>query len=165
MTSHVLRITVFILIAYCLLPAPFCYAEGIAGFEAREGPVNITADNLTFDPDTNLFIAEGNVEITQGNRVLSADRATLNKDTQDAHAEGKVVLLEDGDIISCDTLDINMETRKGIIGNGMIFLRKGNFYIIGEEIEKTGDNDYKIKRGRFTTCDGKSPSWNFSTSN
>lgn len=164
MTSHALRITLFIFIAYCLLPAAFCCAEGIAGFEASEEPVNIKADNLTFDPDTNLFIAEGNVEITQGNRVLSAERATLNKDTQDAHAEGKVVLLEDGDIISCDTLDINMETRKGTIGNGMIFMRKGNFYIIGEEIEKTGDNDYKIKRGRFTTCDGKSPSWNFSTS-
>lgn len=147
---------------FVALSSSSSHAEGIAGLETGEEPVTITADTLTFDPDKNLYIAEGNVEITQGKRVLSADRATLNKDTKDATAEGRVVLMEDGDIVSCETLSINMESRKGTIRQGNLFLQKGNFYLNADEIEKTGDKDYSIKNGVFTKCDGEPKSWSFS---
>lgn len=137
-------------------------AEGITEMGAGEGPVTITAETLSFDPDKNLYIAEGNVEITQGTRVLSSDRATYNKETKDARAEGRVTLIQDGDIISSESLEINMDSKKGIIRHGRVFQRTGNFYLTGDEIEKVGDEDYRIKRGRFTTCDGESPSWSFS---
>lgn len=139
------------------------HAQGIAMSEAGEGPVTINADTLTFDPDTNLYIAEGNVEVTQGTRVLSSDRATYNKETKDVRAEGKVTLVQDGDIVSSEAIEINMDSKKGIIRHGRLFQRMGNFYLTGDEIEKVGDDDYRIKNGRFTTCDGESPSWSFST--
>lgn len=129
---------------------------------AEEEPVAITADSLTFDPDTKLYIAEGNVEIAQGTRVLSADKAIFNKDTRAARAEGRVTLMEDGDIVSAETMDINMESKKGLIKNGRLFQRKANFYLTGDEIEKIGDEEYRIMNGRFTTCDGETPSWSFS---
>ena len=137
-------------------------AQEITEMGAGEGPVTITADTLAFDPDTNLYIAEGNVEITQGTRALSSDRATYNKETKDARAEGRVILIQDGDIVSGESLEINMDSKKGIIRHGRVFQRTGNFYLTGDEIEKVGDEDYRIKRGRFTTCDGPSPSWSFS---
>ena len=40
--------------------------------------------------------------------------------------------------------------------------RKGNFYITGEEIKKTGETTYVIKRGEFTTCGWDRPAWKFS---
>ena len=139
-------------------------AEGITEMGAGEGPVTITADTLAFDPDTNLYIADGNVEITQGTRVLSSDRATYNKETKDARAEGRVTLIQDGDIVSGEALEINMDSKKGVIRHGRVFQRTGNFYLTGDEIEKVGDEGYRVKRGRFTTCDGPSPSWSFSAS-
>jgi LPS-assembly protein len=164
-TPYVSRFTVFLLFTFhfSLFTAFPAHAQEIAGFQAGEEPVTITADTLTFDPDTNLYIAEGNVEIAQGNRILSADRATLNKDTKDARAEGRVVLMEDGDILSCETLEMNLDSRKGLIKKGRLFLRKGNVHLEGDEIEKKGDEDYTIRNGTFTTCDGESPSWSFST--
>lgn len=159
--SQVSSLIVFFLLTL-IIPFTYSHAQEIAALEGGEGPLTITSDNLTFDSDTNLYIAEGNVEISQGNKVLSADRVTLNKDTRDARAEGRVVLMEEGDIISCNTLDLNMDSRKGVIREGRIFLKKGNLHLTGEEIEKTGDKDYHIKKGRFTTCDGDSPSWSFS---
>ena len=161
---NLLRLTLFTLFTiHCSLFTTFpVHAQEITALEGGEGPLNITSDNLTFDPDTNLYIAEGNVEISQGNKVLSADRITLNKDTKDARAEGRVVLMEEGDIISCNALDLNMDSRKGIIREGRVFLKKGNLHLTGEEIKKTGDKDYHVKNGRFTTCDGESPSWSFS---
>ena len=137
-------------------------AEGITEMGAGEGPVTITADTLAFDPDINLYIADGNVEITQGTRVLSSDRATYNKETKDARAEGRVTLIQDGDIVSGEALEINMDSKKGVIRHGRVFQRTGNFYLTGDEIEKVGDEGYRVKRGRFTTCDGPSPSWSFS---
>lgn len=139
-------------------------AEGIANFSASGEPVTISASILTFDPDTRMYIAEGSVEIVQGRRILTSDRAILSKDTGEAKAEGHVIFMEDGDMILCDTLEIDLNTRRGLIKNGKVFLKKGNFHLYGEEIEKTGNEDYRIKRGRFTTCDGESPSWSFNAS-
>lgn len=138
------------------------HAQGITEMGAGEGPVTITADALYFDPDTNLYTAEGNVEITQGTRTLSSDRATYNKETKDVRAEGKVTLIQDGDIVTSESLDINMDSKKAIIKNGKVFQRIGNFYLTADEIEKVGDEDYTVKRARFTTCDGPNPSWSFS---
>lgn len=137
------------------------HAQEIAELSGGEGPVYITSDNLSFDPDTNLYIAEGNVEISQGNKTISADSATLNKDTKNATAKGSVVLMDNGDIISCESMSINMDSGTGALKDGKLFSKKGNFHLSADEIEKTGERDYIIKNGVFTTCDGESKSWSF----
>jgi len=43
-----------------------------------EGPVEIEADQLTYDRDQQLYHAQGRVEITRGTLSLRADHAQLS---------------------------------------------------------------------------------------
>jgi LPS-assembly protein len=53
--------------------------------EGRE-PAVIDADQLTFDDALGLVIATGNVELSQGGRLLVADTVTYNQKTNVATA-------------------------------------------------------------------------------
>lgn len=126
------------------------------------GPVDIKADAVEYDREKGIYTAKGNVEMREGPRFLRADFVTYNEITDDVLAEGNVVLREDGDQVEADRLALNLATKLGTIEKGKIFLSKGNFYISGDEITKTGEATYAIRRGEFTTCGWDRPAWIFS---
>ena len=132
------------------------------------GPVDISADFLEYDKAADVYIAKGRVEIREGARILNADFVRYDKVTEDAYAEGNVVFREGQDVINCDKMTLNMVTQTGIIEKGKIFIKQGNFNIIGSEIVKLGENEYEVKKGQFTTCDIEGPSkpaWKFTADN
>lgn len=102
------------------------------------------------------------MEVWEGNRKLVADRVFLNGRTNEAEAIGNVILVQGEDVLRSATMKINLETNLGIIIQGSLFLKEQNFYLRGEEIERLGEDTYRVRRGNFTTCDGDSPSWRFS---
>ncbi|MCX7965013.1 MAG: LPS assembly protein LptD [Syntrophorhabdaceae bacterium] len=124
-------------------------------------PVEISARSLEYNKEKGLYTAKGNVELAEGERILKADFIVYNEQTGDIEAQGNVVFQEDGDTLQCDSLKINIFTKTGIINRGKIFIKKGNFNIFGEQIEKTGDVTYRIKGSEITTCDPKLPEWKF----
>ena len=97
-----------------------------------EGPVHIRSDKLSYDREKGVFIAEGLVEITRGTITLQADRIELNEVTNDAVASGNVTLREGEDVLKCDRLELNLGTQMGVVVNGTLFSKKGNFHITGE---------------------------------
>jgi len=126
-----------------------------------EGPVEIEADQLTYDRDQQFYHAHGGVEITRGTLSLRADHAQLSMATKEMMAWGNVVLREGEDVIECERLEINLNTQTGKIYHARLFLKDQNFHIIGREVEKLGENHYRIRDGSFTTCDGERPPWKF----
>jgi LPS-assembly protein len=126
-----------------------------------EGPVEIEADQLTYDRDQQLYDAHGGVEITRGTLSLRADYAQLSMATKEMMAWGNVVLREGEDVIECERLEINLNTQEGKIYHARLFLKDQNFHITGREVEKLGENRYRIRDGSFTTCDGERPPWKF----
>ena len=50
-----------------------------------------------------------------------------------------------------------METRLGRISKARFFLKEQNFRVVGEDVEKLGENRYRVRNGSFTTCDAKRP--------
>jgi LPS-assembly protein len=126
-----------------------------------EGPVEIEADQLTYDRDQQLYHAHGGVEITRGTLSLRADHAQLSAETKEMMAWGNVVLREGEDVIECERLEINLNTRGGKIYHARLFLKDQNFHVTGRELEKLGENRYRIQDGSFTTCDGERPPWKF----
>jgi LPS-assembly protein len=127
----------------------------------EEGPVDIEADELIYDKDTQLYEAHGNVKVIRGNMVLLADHAQLNMATKELVAWGNVLLREGEDVVECERLEVNLDTRLGKIFKAKLFLKDQNFHIIGREIEKLGEGRYRIRDGSFTTCDAKRPPWKF----
>ena len=160
----------FILILFTLFLLSYSFppsshgAVGVKKVEIKieaEGPVEIEADELIFDQEIQIYHAHGAVYLTRGNLSLKADHMQLNMTTKALMAWGNVLLREGEDVIECERLEVNLNTQGGRIYQARLFLKAQNFHVTGREIEKLGENHYRVLDGSFTTCDGERPPWKF----
>ncbi len=142
--------------------SPIHAKVGEVNVTKAEGPVDIEADELTYERETQTYEAHGRVEVRRGDFSLKADHAQLNMVTKELEAWGNVLLREGEDVVECQRLEVNVETRLGRIHQAKLFLKDQNFHITGREAEKLGENHYRIRDGSLTTCDAKRPPWKFS---
>jgi LPS-assembly protein len=162
MRDHPLLLGFFFLLFIVTYPPPAYAIVGEGSVMKGEGPVDIEADELTYERETQTYEAHGQVEITRGDLSLKADHARLNMATKEMVAWGSVLLREGEDVIECQRLEVNLDTRLGRIHQAKLFLKDQNFHITGREIEKLAENHYRIREGSLTTCDAKRPPWKFS---
>lgn len=124
-------------------------------------PVNLEADELSYDREASLYTARGGVRLTKGGVTLDADQMLFNDLTGDADATGNVYLTDPSGSLRAEQADYNMETGVGRIRSGKVFIKEHNFHLAGDELKRIGEQDYQLERGFFTTCDGDVPSWKF----
>ena len=153
--------TVVRILCTLLFFAPLAYGKETPYLQAfsTEKSVSIKADRMYYDYSLDLYSAEGNVTIEQGDAILKADTITLNTVTRDAQAMGNVTLAEGENILSCERLDINLITKVGTVSQATLFVKENNYRISGDSFEKLGESTYKIVNGTVTTCDGDVPAW------
>lgn len=156
----------FILIFLSILPTLFHPPVSVGKItdvkvEKGEGPVEIEADELSYERDKQVYEAHGRVEVKRGDLFLKADHAQLNMATKDLVAWGNIVLREGEDVLECERLEINLDTRLGKVYQAKLFLKDQNFHITSKAAEKLGENRYRIQEGSFTTCDAERPPWKF----
>jgi len=111
--------------------------------EAQRGDMMFFADEIESWTDTNRVVATGNVVFSQGQSRVAADRADFNTETRLGTffaATGSAVLTG--------------EPKRDMLGG-----QDGDVYFYGDEIEKIGDQKFKIRRGGFTTCLQPTPRW------
>jgi LPS-assembly protein len=140
---------------------PFDSDAAMGSSAKATGPVDITARELKYNQEQNIYTAEGDVVMVEGTRHLTADFVLFNDTTKDAFAEGHVVFYDEEDEIRGERVSLNLATNRGTIENGRVFVKKGNFFLTGNEIEKTGESSYKVHEGVFTTCGFDRPAWTF----
>jgi LPS-assembly protein len=121
----------------------------------------ITADILSFNKKEKIFYAEGFVNIVQGDLKVTADRVKYFIDKKLVHAEGNVKILQNGDYIRCEKVDLNLKDSTGKIDKGEIYIKKRNFRILGDTIEKKKNGRYILKNVTFTSCSRSNPLWAF----
>jgi LPS-assembly protein len=124
-----------------------------------KGPVDIRADQVTFDENAKSYLATGEVEIVRGANRIFADKVRLNSETLIAEAEGRVRVTTPTEVLTGERMIVDLQGGTGKVYNGLIFVRPAYYYLRGEEIEKTGKDTYKTRYGGFTTCDGTEPAW------
>ena len=124
-----------------------------------DAPVKIEADNMSYDNERDLYLAEGNVVITYGDGVLTAATAEYDRKKNLATAEGGAFLKMAQDTLQGDKIVVNVEDKTGVAYNSKAFYARNHFYIKGSKIEKTGENTYFIEKPVATTCDGDHPAW------
>jgi LPS-assembly protein len=137
------------------LCAPLMAAEATGS----NGPVNIDADTLDYDNASDVYHARGSVIITYEGGVLTADDVEFDKRNNIVTAQGNALLKMGNDTLAGDKIVFNVGNKTGIAYKGRAFYAKNNFYIRGDEIEKTGELTYKITQPVATTCDGDNPDW------
>jgi LPS-assembly protein len=154
---------IYLVLLLGLLPLD-AFGKEMAYASSLTTPVDIYADTLEQNRSDKTYIARGHVVVREGTRVLNADYVLYSDETKDLLAEGHVVFKEEDDTVECDRLSLNLVTKMGTIEKGSIFLKKGNFHLAGDRIDKVGEDLYNIKRGTMTTCDDTPPSWRFTAS-
>jgi LPS-assembly protein len=146
--------TLFIILA--------CSSLSASEFKFKEGPVTIDADSIAYNGDEDSYHARGGVLITFSGGFLKADSVIFYRADDVANASGNVFLKNENDILQGDSLTFNIVSRTGTLQSGEIFMSENHTFIRGEHIEKKSADNYLLKEGSFTTCDGACPDWRIS---
>ncbi len=131
---------------------------------SKDLPVQLEADELSYDRDRDLYRAVGDVTLTRGDFTVSGQSLLWNQQTGEIEAEGDVSLTSPDERLAGRRVYYNLQQGTGVIEDGHFFLRDQNLHIYGRRIERRGEVDYRIYDGTFTTCDGDVPSWKFGAS-
>lgn len=113
----------------------------------------LSADEITYDDESGIVIADGNVEIAHGERLLLADRVRYDQSVDSIVASGNVTILEpDGDVIFADYVELSDELREGVIENIRILLLD-NSRFAANGARRIGGRRTIMRRGVFSSCD------------
>jgi LPS-assembly protein len=134
-----------------------------------------------------IYTAAGNVELTYRGRILRADSVTFNEDTGEVIATGHIRLsggpndeyinashatfnIYDGtgrfyDVsgsIGVDNMGVNTRRPVGMAANQQPVNSVTNPVLFtGKLVVKTGESDYTLYEGSFTSCQLPHPDWQF----
>lgn len=144
------------------LPLPSALKDLSKSGIRLDAPVNMTADTLSYDEETGVAVAEGNVELVFGTRTMRADRIRYDSATGEADLTGKVRYKDVDEEFAFDRITINLDSETGVLYNGTIRISSSNYLIASEKIEKTGKSSFLIEKGMLTTCPcDPEPDWKF----
>ena len=132
-----------------------------------EGPVNYSAEKISFSLDGKKTYLEGNVKIKYLNMDLESGKVVINWETNNMLATGVSdstdslgnpiykelpVFKEKGnEPIYGTELEYNFKNQRGTVTSGRTVMEPG--YYKGEDIKKIGKKTLLVKNGYFTSCD------------
>jgi LPS-assembly protein len=127
--------------------------NGAAGPAAsRDQPVTFTADTVEYDRENALVNADGHVEAWQNDHVLRADHITFDRNTGVAAAKGNVVLLEpDGQVLFADYAEMTQDMKNGVMRDMRAILAE-NGRLAANGARRTGGQLNELSRAVYSTC-------------
>jgi LPS-assembly protein len=116
------------------------------------GPFLLRADEITYDQDMDIATATGNVEISQGDRMIMADTVSYNRRSQVVTASGNITLMEpSGEVIFGDYVELDDDLREGFISNIKVLLTD-NTRVAAVAGKRTDGSRKEFVRGVFSPC-------------
>lgn len=108
------------------------------------------------------YLLRGKAEIDYRDMKFFADEMTYDDETGDVEATGHVHFEREVETITGSRLKMNVISKTGVIyeAKGMA---TPNFFFEGAEIQKIGEDKYKVINGTVTACKGEVPKWSFHT--
>ena len=126
---------------------------GAPGSNPGDVPYTLDADEVTYDPDRDLYEAIGNVRVVQeGGRTLTADWLVFNRITQVGVAMGNVRIVDRQDVVEAEFTAIDLRSLVALASNASVDTPQPGVSIEGESLRRTGVNTFEVENGRFTTC-------------
>lgn len=134
-------------------PSPLPVSTQPTGTEAPpEVPVNLLADEMSFDQENSLVIAQGGVEISYGKRTLYADKVTYNQNTDIVQALGNITILEPtGETMFADQITITGDLKDGLVRNiGVILADRSR--LAAQGAKRSGAIVTELRQGVYSPC-------------
>lgn len=131
----------------------------------KPAEVLIRADKLSYDTNSSVVSAEGNVEVTYGQRTLLADKLSYNQETHIVIAEGNATLREaNGTTLTGNRIEITDDMRDGIIESLNVVVA-GRGRLAAAKATRSDGNVMTLEKAVYTTCKpckdepDKAPTW------
>jgi LPS-assembly protein len=140
------------LIVFCLMIVSANTPARAQNANPASGQVLMNADDLTYDENTGIVTARGNVELSQGERVLVADLISYDQNTDTVTASGNVSLVEpSGEVIFSNYAVLENELKTGFIENLRVLLSDGS-RIAANRAERSAGQRKTMEKGVFSPC-------------
>ena len=140
--------------ASLLVLALHCYAPGAGAQEAPGGdtPALLNADQVTYDDKLGIVTAFGNVEISQGDRVLLADTVSYNMNTEVVTASGNITLLEPGgEVAFASYAELTDDLREGFIQDIRLLLTDDS-RLVANSGQRVSGNVSRLRKAVYSPC-------------
>lgn len=137
-------------------PAAAAYAVDVPKFDVRKPPagtrVNVEAAQLTYNSDTKVAVATGEVVLTYGPYLLVAKKVTYDQAKDIMQAEGEIRLREpDGNILVADVAELRNKFRDGFAEHLRLLLT--NDATVTAEYAKRSNGVVTVyTRATYTRC-------------
>ncbi len=142
------RIAIGLIAALMLLALPAAAQRS----PTRKLPVLVSADEVHFDRDKDIVTAKGNVEISQGSRVMLADNLVYNQRTGIVIATGNVSLTEPtGEILFADRVELTADFKDGTINNFRMLFPDESRFAANTAVRKGGVKT-TMRKAVFSPC-------------
>ena len=126
--------------------------------ENNEKPVFIQADLIQGHDDLEVE-GIGNAELITEDEIITADRMKYYQDSDDFEVEGDVRIERPLDIAEGSRLKMNLESNIGQMENPIFQLKDGSERGEAKTLIMKGDNQYRYKQARYTTCPEGNEDW------
>jgi len=127
-----------------------------------DAPVHMTADTISYDEETGVAVAEGNVRTGVGNADDACDRIRYDRRRGRRTFPGRCgtrTRERSSRLTGSRSTSIR---RRGSSITATILISSSNFLIASGKIEKTGKSSFLVEKGSMTTCPcDPEPDWKF----
>lgn len=153
-----LALTIGVGLGLALVASPTVLAKDLPEFDldqpiSKDQPSLISADEVLYDKKLNMVVANGNVEISQGDRTVVADQITYNLDSETVFATGNVTIIDpSGNVVFADYMELSAGLRDGFIRNVRILLNE-NSRFAGASAERSAGRYIVLQKGVFSPCE------------
>lgn len=114
--------------------------------------VIMSADSITYDETLGIVIASGNVEISQGQRLLIADTVSYNAGQDMMAASGNITLVEpSGEVMFANYFELSDEMREGVVRDLRLLLN-AETRIAANSARRSGGNRTEMSKAVFSPC-------------
>ncbi len=121
-------------------------------------PVYIEADYMDGSYGE-VIEAFGDAKISCGDTVITADGMKLFQETNDAEANNNVRVEKPNDILEGSFLKYNLDSDTGHMDNPSYKKKSGEGRGTGELLLFEGEDNYRLKKGSYTTCPDGNDDW------
>ena len=121
-------------------------------------PVYIEADYMDGSYGE-VIEAFGDAKISCGDTVITADRMKLFQNTNDAEAKNNVRIEKPSDVLEGSFLKYNLDNDTGHMDNPSYTKKNGEGRGTGELLLFEGEDNYRLKKGSYTTCPEGNNDW------
>lgn len=117
---------------------------------AADSPIELSADTIEYNAQTNMAVADGGVTINRDGGVLKGVKATYNFKTQEVSITGGVTANKDDMKLKADSLV--SDANKEMVAKGNVVLVKADNTLTGAEIHyNQNTNDISMPSGGKAT--------------